>query len=180
MAQICPSPTIEGVYIAELQSHGDERGRFTEVYRKEWFPQRSWDALQWSRSESQQGVLRGLHYHHRQVDYWHCGMGALRVGLLDLRCSSLTRGQGLVIELDQELLRGVFIPAGVAHGFYAVTDAMLFYLVDSYYDGTDEWGVAWDDPDVGLDWGIEEGPILSPRDQNNPRLRDIPAADLPN
>ena len=76
MAEIRPSTAIEGVYIAELQSHGDERGRFTEVYRKEWFPQRSWDALQWSRSESQQGVLRGLHYHHRQVDYWHCGLGA--------------------------------------------------------------------------------------------------------
>ena len=57
---------------------------------------------------------------------------------------------------------------------------MLFYLVDSYYDGTDEWGVAWDDPDVGLDWGIEGVPILSPRDQNNPRLRDISAEDLPN
>ena len=88
MAQIHPSKAIEGVYIAELQSHGDERGRFTELYRKEWFPQRGWDAVQWSRSESQQGVLRGLHYHHRQVDYWHCGMGALRVGLLDLRCTA--------------------------------------------------------------------------------------------
>ena len=112
MAQIRPSTVIEGVYIAELQSHGDERGRFTEVYRKEWFPQHCWDDLQWSRSESQRGVLRGLHYHQRQVDYWHCGMGALRVGLLDLRRSSPTRGQGLVIELDQEVLRGVFIPGG--------------------------------------------------------------------
>ena len=106
-------------------------------------------------------------------------MGTLRVGLLDLRRSSPTRGQGQVIELDQEVLQGVFIPAGVAHGFYAVTDAMLFYLVDSYYDGTDEWGVAWDDPDGGLDWGIEGVPILSPRDRNNPQLRDIPEEELP-
>ena len=124
------------------------------MYRKEWFPQRCWDALQWSRSESQQGVLRGLHYHQRQVDYWHCGMGAHCASGCSI-CAAVRRrcGQGQVIELDQEVLRGVFIPAGVAHGFYAVTDAMLFYLVDSYYDGTDEWGVAWDDPDVGLDWG---------------------------
>ena len=178
MTQLRPSTAIEGVYVAELQSHGDERGRFTEVYRKEWFPQHSY-ALQWNRSDSQQGVLRGLHYHHRQVDYWHCCMGALRVGLLDLRRNSPTCGQGQVIGLGQALLQGVFIPAGVAHGFYAVTDAMLFYLVDSYYDGTDEWGVAWDDPDGGLDWGIEEGPILSPRDRANPRLRDIPAEELP-
>ena len=178
MTQLCPSAAIEGVYVAALQSHGDERGRFTEVYRQEWFPQH-WDALQWNRSDSQQGVLRGLHYHHHQIDYWHCGMGALRVGLLDLRRSSPTRGQGQVLELGQELLQGVFIPAGVAHGFYAVTDAMLFYLVDAYYDGTDEWGVAWDDPDGGLDWGIEGTPILSPRDRANPRLRDIPVEDLP-
>ena len=178
MTQLRPSTAIEGVYVAELQSHGDERGRFTEVYRKEWFPQHS-SALQWNRSDSQRGVLRGLHYHHRQVDYWHCGLGELRVGLLDLRRSSPTCGRGQVIGLGQELLQGVFIPAGVAHGFYAVTDAMLFYLVDAYYDGTDEWGVAWDDPDGGLDWGIAEEPILSPHDRANPRLRDIPAEDLP-
>ena len=177
MAEIRPSEAIEGVYVAELQSHADERGRFTEVYRQEWFPQGC--ALQWSRSESQQGVLRGLHYHHRQADYWHCGLGALRVGLFDVRRSSPTRGQQQVLELDQTALRGVFIPAGVAHGFYAVTDALLFYLVDAYYDGTDEWGVAWDDPDAGLDWGIEGVPTLSPRDQKNPRLRDILVEDLP-
>jgi dTDP-4-dehydrorhamnose 3,5-epimerase len=179
MTEIRESTAIEGVYIAELQSHGDQRGRFTEIYRKEWFPQRSWDALQWSRSESQKGTLRGLHYHHHQVDYWHCGMGLMRVGLLDLRQGSSTRGQGQVIELNQEALAGVFIPVGVAHGFYAVTDLMLFYLVDRYYDNTDEFGVAWDDPDGGLDWGVEGQLILSERDRVNPRMRDLPAGELP-
>ena len=179
MTEIRESTAIEGVYIAELQSHGDQRGRFTEIYRKEWFPQRSWDALQWSRSESQKGTLRGLHYHHHQVDYWHCGMGLMHVGLLDLRQGSSTRGQGQVIELNQKALAGVFIPVGVAHGFYAVTDLMLFYLVDRYYDNTDEVGVAWDDPDGGLDWGVEGELILSERDRVNPRMRDIPAGELP-
>ena len=179
MTEICESIAIEGVYIAELQSHGDQRGRFTELYRKEWFPQRSWDVLQWSRSESQRGTLRGLHYHHRQVDYWHCGAGLMRVGLLDLRRSSPTRGQGQVIDLDQQALRGVFIPVGVAHGYYAVTDVMMFYLVDNYYDGADEFGVAWDDPVGGLDWGVEGELIISARDRGNRRMGDIPEGELP-
>ena len=178
MAEIRPSGAIEA-YILPSQSTATSGAALPSVSQGMVSPALL-GRFAMEPSESQQGVLRGLHYHHRQVDYWHCGMGALRVGLLDLRCSSPTRGQGQVIELDQGRLRGVFIPAGVAHGFYAVTDAMLFYLVDSYYDGTDEWGVAWDDPDGGLDWGIEGVPILSPRDQNNPQLRDIPAEDLPN
>jgi len=103
----------------------------------------------------------------------------MRVGLLDLRQGSPTRGQGQVIELNQEALAGVFIPVGVAHGFYAVTDLMLFYVVDRYYDNTDDFGVAWDDPDGGLDWGVEGELILSERDRVNPRMRDIPAGELP-
>jgi dTDP-4-dehydrorhamnose 3,5-epimerase len=179
MTALRESETISGVHVAALQAHGDERGRFTEVFRKEWFPQRSWNELQWSRSESQAGVLRGLHYHHRQVDYWHCAVGRMRVGLADLRRSSPTRGRVQVVELGQDELCALFIPAGVAHGFYALTDVMLFYLVDNYYDGTDEQGVAWNDPELGLDWGITGTPILSGRDGSNPLLAGIPAAELP-
>ncbi len=179
MRAVRESETIEGVYTVDLVSHGDERGRFTEVFRKEWFPQRSWDDLQWSRSESRAGTLRGLHFHHRQIDYWHCAMGTLRVGLLDLRRSSPTRGRGQVIELNQEDLGAIFIPIGVAHGFYAVTDAMLFYLVDNYYDGGDEFGVAWNDEDAALDWGVEGEVVLSDRDRQNPRMRDIAPGELP-
>jgi dTDP-4-dehydrorhamnose 3,5-epimerase len=73
---------------------------------------------------------------------------------------------------------GLFIPIGVAHGFLALVNSTLTYLVNEYYDGADELGVAWNDPDLGLDWGIEE-PVLSPRDLRNPRLRDIPPDLLP-
>jgi len=179
MAEVRESDVIKGVYIVDLEVHGDERGRFTETFRKEWFPQLPWDRLQWSRSESRAGTLRGLHYHHRQVDYWHCAAGCMRVGLVDLRQSSPSRGQAQIVELDQENLRGLFIPAGVAHGFYAVTDVMLLYLVDNYYDGTDELGVAWNDPAIGLDWETTALPILSARDQQNPLIADISPADLP-
>ncbi len=179
MAQINESQQIEGVCAVSLQAFGDERGRFAEIFRKEWFPQRSWEQVQWSRSESRAGTLRGLHYHHKQVDYWHCAVGSMRVGLLDLRASSPTRGRGQIIELGQENLAGVYIPAGVAHGFYALTDVMLFYLVDNYYDGSDEFGVAWNDEEAALDWGVAGEPILSERDRKKPRMRDIPARDLP-
>ena len=179
MAEIIDSGRIAGVQVVQLQAFGDNRGRFAEVFRKEWFPQRSWTDVQWSRSESQAHTLRGLHYHHRQADYWHCAAGEMRVGLVDLRPSSPTQGAAEVIALDQQRLAAVFIPVGVAHGFYAVTDMMLFYLVDNYYDGSDELGVAWDDPSLGLNWGITSPPILSKRDQMNPLAAAIPKDQLP-
>jgi len=75
----------------------------------------------------------------------------------------------------------VFIPIGVAHGFYAVTDASLTYMVNNYYDGgQDEKGVAWNDPDINLDWGLDGAtPLLSPRDAKNRFLKDIPVAERP-
>jgi dTDP-4-dehydrorhamnose 3,5-epimerase len=69
--------------------------------------------------------------------------------------------------------RGIFIPPGVAHGFSSLTDMTITYLVDGYYNQADELGVAWDDPAIGGDWGVSE-PILSKRDQSNPRLEEIP------
>jgi dTDP-4-dehydrorhamnose 3,5-epimerase len=73
---------------------------------------------------------------------------------------------------------GLFIPIGVAHGFLALTDAVHTYVVDNYYNGRDENGVAWNDPDINLDWGIT-GPLISQRDAQNLRLRDIPPDNLP-
>jgi dTDP-4-dehydrorhamnose 3,5-epimerase len=72
----------------------------------------------------------------------------------------------------------VYIPPGVAHGFAALTDVLLTYLVDNYYDPADELGLAWDDPEVGADWGVAD-PILSPRDQGNPRRAAIPDEQRP-
>lgn len=179
MTQPRESDFILGVYTVDLEAHRDRRGRFAEIFRKEWFPQRRWEKLQWSRSESQAGVLRGLHFHREQIDYWHCAAGRLRVGLYDLRRSSPTCGRGQVIDLDQENLKSLFIPAGVAHGFRALADATLMYLVDNYYDGGDEFGVAWNDPQINLPWGTTEPPILSERDAQNPLIKDIALEDLP-
>lgn len=81
--------------------------------------------------------------------------------------------------MGEENELGLFIPTGVAHGFLALTDATLAYIVDSYYEGgRDENGVAWNDPDIGLDWGVPK-PVISDRDAGNPNLRDISPKQLP-
>lgn len=175
---IQPSDQIDGVQIANLRAFGDDRGRFSEIFRREWFPQVEWDCVQSNRSESKAGVLRGLHYHFHQIDYWHVIQGTIRAGMVDLRPASPTYKATQLIEMRGEDLLGLFIPEGVAHGFYAVTDCLLLYYVNNYYNGNDEFGVAWDDPEIGLDWGTEL-PIVSGRDQNNPCLSDIPQEAVP-
>lgn len=165
---------IQDVYTVPLTAYGDERGRFMETFRKEWFPQVSWDNMQSNRSDSKAGVLRGLHYHFNQVDYWYAIQGTIRAGLVDLRPSSSTYLQSATIDMGIDTNNiGLFIPVGVAHGFVAVTDCTLIYIVNNYYDGGDEFGVAWDDPRINLNWGIEN-PVLSNRDKQNPLIDDIP------
>ena len=178
MATIEEYGQIQDVQLVRLVANEDERGRFVETFRKEWFPQRSWDRVQGNLSHSAAGVLRGLHYHHRQVDYWTLMSGSIRVGLYDLRRSSSTYGIGRTLEIHAEDAVGLYIPTGIAHGFLALTDIILSYLVDNYYDGTDENGVAWNDPDIAMDWGVQS-PNVSPRDAENLRLREIPREALP-
>jgi dTDP-4-dehydrorhamnose 3,5-epimerase len=178
MTQIIESDQISGVKLAHLTLMHDARGRFMETFRKEWFPERSWEIIQTNRSDSKAGVLRGLHYHFRQVDYWYVVNGKIRVGMADLRRSSPTYGASQVIEIGEENQLGVFIPSGVAHGFLALTAATLTYLVDQYYDGNDEFGVAWNDPTLGVEWGVVD-PILSERDRRNPLLAEIEPGKLP-
>jgi dTDP-4-dehydrorhamnose 3,5-epimerase len=169
---------IQGVFLAHIETYADERGAFMETFRREWFPWVNWDHIQGNCSISRANVLRGLHYHHHQIDYWFATSGTIRVGLADLRPSSPTFKSTHTLELGENHRIGVFIPPGVAHGFYAVTDAVLTYLINNYYDGTDEYGVAWDDPELAVDWQVKT-PLLSKRDAHNPRLRDIALSELP-
>jgi dTDP-4-dehydrorhamnose 3,5-epimerase len=176
--EIRESAHIRGVKHIRLDAHGDARGRFVETFRRSWFPERDWGAVQVNVATSQPGVLRGLHYHFRQVDYWFPVEGRIRVGLYDLRPGSPTRGARELFDLDAALPGGVFIPIGVAHGYVTLTDAVLSYLVDAYFDGSDEFGVAWDDPEIGMPWGVTD-PVLSARDRGNPRLRALQVDGLP-
>ena len=171
------STDIDDVLIVTPDIHGDERGRFVETYRRQWLPLGR-EMVQANRSEKQAGTVVGLHYHLHQADYWYVLRGRARVVLHDLREGSPTDGVTETIVLDGDEDRGLFIPPGVAHGFAALSDLLLWYLVDGYYNPADELGLAWDDPDVGADWGVV-GPVLSARDRVNPRRANIAPALRP-
>ena len=176
---ITASDVIEGVQIVRPRVFADARGEFMEIFRREWFPQVDWTNTQSNCSISKAHVLRGLHYHFRQVDYWYCTQGQIRAGLLDLRPHSPTYKAAMTLEMGETQNVGLFIPIGVAHGFYAVTDCTLIYYVNNYYDSTDEHGVAWNDPAINLDWHITSEPNISDRDAQNPLMANIPAELVP-
>ena len=178
MAEIVSSEIIEGVHVVTPDVYADDRGFFVETYRREWIPNGSREMIQANRGDRENGSIVGLHYHLHQADYWYVPFGTVRVVLHDLRSGSPTEGATQLTDLRESEHRGIYIPPGVAHGFAALTDATITYLVDNYYNPNDELGVAWDDPEIGADWGIEN-PILSDRDQNNPYKKSIPQADQP-
>ncbi len=165
---------IEGVRLFELLAHADARGSLTETFRRKWIGGAP-EMVQANLSVSRAGVLRGLHFHRLQADYWCVLAGTAFVGLFDLRADSPTQGKKAEIRVAAEERRsGLYIPPGVAHGFYAETELWLQYLVDAEFTGEDEFGLAWNDPDVGIDWPSAD-PILSDRDRGrgNPPLAEI-------
>ena len=182
MATITPSSRIDGVVLVEPTLHGDDRGYFVETYRREWFPAGR-EMVQSNRGTRVRGCIVGLHYHLHQSDYWYVPAGHARVVLHDLRAGSPTEGATEHLDLGEvdggpNNHLGVLIPPGVAHGFASLSDMTITYLVDRYYDPADELGVAWDDASIGADWGVEH-PILSGRDQRNPRRDAIDAGLVP-
>lgn len=166
------SSRIPGIELTPLHRHTDKRGGFVEVARSS---HHHTPLVQANHSQSKAGVLRGLHYHRRQSDLWYVVAGRAQAGLVDLRDR---RGESLVCEtliLDGETPASLYIPPGIAHGFLALTDLHLVYWVTHEYDGSDEYGVAYDDPRLALEWSITN-PIVSERDATNPELSwaDIP------
>lgn len=164
-----PAGGIEGLERLVLSPSRDVRGSFTELYRSAWLPGIFDERLQLNCSTSMAGVLRGLHFHDRQWDVWFLVTGRIRAAMADLRTDSPTRMKTCVMDLSSSDHCGILIPPGVAHGYLAIEHSVMIYLVNRFYDGTDEHGVAWDDPLLGIDWGTVS-PVLSERDRNNPRL----------
>jgi dTDP-4-dehydrorhamnose 3,5-epimerase len=180
------------VRYGRIVRHEDERGSFRELWRESATggidPSDAGAAagsdvrfVQSNLSTSAPGVLRGLHYHRHQLDYWVVSAGRAFVALVDVRPLMEGREEGPRVE-TRELAADdwVVIPAGVAHGFLALEPLEVVYLVTNEFDGTDEHGFAWDDPQVGVPWPVlsvthDGRPILSDRDRSNPSLAELVA-----
>jgi dTDP-4-dehydrorhamnose 3,5-epimerase len=172
------SSRIEGVYLVHFQKFADSRGYFYESFRRSWVPGIR-DMIQGNCSFSNAGVLRGMHYHLKQADFWSVPVGRVRAAVYDFRPGSPTNGASQVVEMGRDNPVALYIPKGVAHGFCALEDSFMTYLVDEYYDGADELGIRWDDPALGIDWGLSSPPTVSERDAKNPLIQAIPAGQRP-
>jgi dTDP-4-dehydrorhamnose 3,5-epimerase len=173
---------IDGVVLVVPDVHGDERGFFVETFSRD-----SWaelgvavEFLQHNHSRSRQGTLRGIHFQTEpgQAKLVRCPRGRILDVAVDLRRESPTYGQWEGHVLDDVEHHQLFVPVGCGHGFAVLSEeADVTYLVSSVYEAETEAGIAWDDPDVGVDWQVAE-PLLSERDKTAPKLADV-ADSLP-
>ncbi|MBA2479322.1 MAG: dTDP-4-dehydrorhamnose 3,5-epimerase family protein [Planctomycetes bacterium] len=167
---VAASSVITGVRIRRLEPHRDARGAFVELHRNQWLPEGGF--VQWNYMTSSAAVLRGLHVHRRHSDLLFLLEGRMRLGLKDLRGGSPSASVEETFELDGDEPACVYIPAGVAHGFYFHTAARHLYAVDGYFDPADELGCRWDDPEIGLFRDLNS-PALSERDTAAQSLDDL-------
>ena len=168
---------IEGLLVIEPEAFGDSRGYFMESYSQRVFdrvvaPVRF---VQDNRSYSRYGVLRGLHYQrepYAQSKLVSCVVGKVLDVAVDICEGSPTYGKHVAVELSAENRRQLFIPKGFAHGFVVLSDEALFeYKCDEFYHPEAECGIAWDDPNIGIDWRLpKEDIILSEKDRNYKNL----------
>ena len=177
---------IPGVVLLEPEVFGDARGYFMER-----FSQRQFDELvgpvrfvQDNESKSRYGVVRGLHFQkgeYAQAKLVSVVRGRVLDVAVDIRRGSPTFGRHVAALLDGENKRQLFIPRGFAHGFAVLSEEALFqYKCDSLYCPESEGAVAWDDPDLEIDWMVPKDKIiLSEKDKRHPKLRDCRPEDLP-
>lgn len=177
--------SLPGVLRRHMTFHPDSRGAFAELWRAGWTdpldpgsaagggtpPARM---VQGNLSRSRKGVLRGLHFHLHQADLWIVLEGHPWVALVDLREAVRGTGQPVVETLPTGPGDQLYLPSGIAHGFYAPDDMTLLYLVTNEYDGSDELGFRWDDAAAAVPWP-DRAPILSDRDATAPTLAELVA-----
>jgi dTDP-4-dehydrorhamnose 3,5-epimerase len=173
---------LEGVVLVEPEVHADARGFLIETFSTE-----AWAALgvdcefvQHNQSRSAGGTLRGIHFqtHPGQAKLVRCARGSIFDVAVDLRRDSPTFGRWEGHVLDDERHRQLFVPVGFGHGFCVTSEvADVAYLISSPYDPATEAGIAWDDPEVGIEWPTGQ-PALSERDLAAPKLAEV-AETLP-
>jgi dTDP-4-dehydrorhamnose 3,5-epimerase len=171
--------SIEGVYIIEPQVFNDSRGYFFEAWKEQEFDAHVGQIhfIQDNESKSSRGVLRGLHYQKgvfSQAKLVRVIKGRVLDVAVDLRRSSTTFGQHVMVELSDDNKRQFFIPRGFAHGFLVLSDEAVFtYKVDNVYAPHAEAGIRWNDPDLSISWPIDPTEVLtSEKDLAQPLFRD--------
>jgi dTDP-4-dehydrorhamnose 3,5-epimerase len=177
---------LPGLVLLEPSVHGDERGFFAETYREQWREQLGLapgeSFVQDNHSRSARGVLRGMHFQVGDgvAKLVRCARGRILDVAVDLRRGSPTYGRWDAAELDDDGLRALFVPVGFAHGFCVLSDvADVIYKQTAYYDAAVERGIAWNDPDIAIEWPLPaEQLIVSERDSQAPLLGEI-ADELP-
>ena len=162
---------IDGVLILEPKVFGDERGFFFESWNQDTFKKVTGvrrDFVQDNHSRSSQGVLRGLHYqlNNPQGKLVRVVNGRVLDVAVDLRRSSSTFGRYVAVELSADNKRELWVPEGCAHGFLVLSESADFlYKTTDFYDPSDEYAIRWNDPDLAIDWGLQDiEPSLSAKD----------------
>ena len=168
---------LDGVVLLEPEVHGDERGFMVETYSREAWAELGIEVefVQHNHSRSSRGTLRGIHFQTEpgQAKLVRCARGEILDVAVDLRRDSPTFGRWEAHVLDDTSHRQLFVPVGCGHGFAVLSDvADVTYLLSSYYDPETESGIAWNDPDVAVDWRITD-PLLSERDRSAPTLAEV-------
>jgi dTDP-4-dehydrorhamnose 3,5-epimerase len=166
------------VQLIEPDVFEDQRGFFSESWNRERFAAgvgEDIDFVQDNHSRSARGVLRGLHYQlppRPQGKLVRVLVGSIWDVAVDIRRSSESFGAWVGMELSAANHRQLWIPPGFAHGFLALTEADVIYKVTEYYSREHDRSLRWDDPDIGIEWPLDEKPILSDKDADAPLLRD--------
>ncbi len=177
MTPFIVEPTkLPDVLLVKPDVRGDSRGFFLETYSRERYAKAGIDVefVQANHSRSAHGVVRALHFQTApgQAKLLYVTSGRILDVAVDVRLGSPTFGEHVALELSDENHHQLYVPIGFAHGFAVLSDVVdLTYQVSAVYDGAMESGIQWDDPDLGIDWGISD-PVLAERDQAAPRLRD--------
>jgi dTDP-4-dehydrorhamnose 3,5-epimerase len=168
---------IPGVLVIEPKLFGDERGFFYESFKADRYASLGITGpfVQDNISRSSRNVLRGLHLQNPKCQGKLVTVlrGRVRDVAVDTRCGSPTFGKHVMVELSEDNRQQFWVPRGFAHGFLVLSEmAEFFYKCDDFYSPSDEIVVRWDDPAIGIAWGIQS-PILSPRDATAPRLAEV-------
>jgi dTDP-4-dehydrorhamnose 3,5-epimerase len=175
--------SLPGVYELRPVVYRDARGSLFETYHRAKFVDLGVNDtfLQDNHSISFRGTLRGLHYQllHAQAKLCRVVEGEALDIAVDIRVGSPHFGEWTSVRLSAKQQNVIYIPAGFAHGFLALTETVQFlYKCSDYYAPSDEYGILWNDPALAIDWGMAS-PVLSQKDANNPRLADVQQQFLP-